>query len=327
MPDVLLSELDQLVMEEYLDNLLKAKVPYKTMKRSVAGIKTFIKRMAIERQNPRLDLLQFSIPNDHKKVVPKDDDLKREPEVQMLKDEEVKNILNLYHKEAPTNPESAYTFALLSVLFMFGLRMSEILGLHKANVDLENSLLHIKGVYITAEGGYINTTKNIGSKRSIEIDENAFGFFVNWLDYLNHYQKYNKYLFPAFKANGKEKPICYKTARNLIWKAYARMGLAEISIPADGHVVVRSSEFKGAPTKMFRHKFCNALYNAMNSDKELTANYVKQSSGHTLFKTFAERYGNKPVRGTAEERAARAAAKAKALNTDIVPNTKLITQN
>ena len=104
------------------------------------------------------------------------------------------------------------------------------------------------------------------------------------------------------------------------------MGLAEISIPPDGHVRIIKSDFKGAPSKMFRHKFCNALYNAMNSDKELTANYVKQSSGHTLFKTFAERYGNKPVRGTAEERAARAAAKAKALNTAIVPNTKLITR-
>ena len=64
----------------------------------------------------------------------------------------------------------------------------------------------------------------------------------------------------------------------------------------------------------------------MNSSPLLTANYAKQSSGHTQFKTFAERYGNKPVRGTAEERAARAAAKAKALNTDIVPNTKLITR-
>ena len=61
MPDVLLSEIDQLVMGKYLDNLLKAKVPYKTIVRSVAGIKTFLISMAVERENPRLDLLQFSI--------------------------------------------------------------------------------------------------------------------------------------------------------------------------------------------------------------------------------------------------------------------------
>jgi len=330
LPDVLLSEFKQKVMQTYLDNLLKAEVPYKTMKRSVAGIKTFLKFMAVEEENPCLDLLQFSIVKHYKKVVPKDDDLIYEPETQMLKDEEVKNILNLYHKEAPTNQESAYTFALLGVLFIFGLRKSEVLGLHKANVDFDNSLLHIKGVYIQAEGGYRNKMKNRGSKRSLDMDVNAINLFDWWLDHLDQHDKtqfsYSVYMFPAFKPNGEDKPICPKTFRNLIWKAYARMGLAEISIPADGHVRVIKSDFKGFPTRSFRHKFCNALYNAMNSNPLLTANYAKQSSGHTQFKTFAERYGNKPVRGTAEERAARANAKRKALNTDIVPNTKLITQ-
>jgi len=335
MPDVLLSEFDQLVMEKYLDNLLKAKVPYKTMKRSVAGIKTFLKRMAVERENPRLDLLQFSIVKHFKKVVPKDDDLIHEPETQMLKDEEVKKILNLYYTEAPTKPESAYTFGIICVLFMFGLRMSEVLGLHKANVDLENNLLHVKGSIV--DGKYINKTKNEASRGTKEMDENAIKFFDWWLGYLDQHHKHSVYIFPGvhrfdlkgkavYKPNGQDKPICYKTARNVIWKAYARMGLAEISIARDGHVRVIKSDFKGFPTRSFRHKFCNALYNAMNSNPLLTANYCKQSSGHNLFKTFADRYGNKPVRGTAEERAARANAKRKALNTDIVPNTKLITQ-
>ena len=330
MPDVLLSELKQKVMQTYLDNLLEAKVPYKTMKRSVAGIKTFLKFMAVEEENPCLDLLQFSIAKHYRKVVPKDDDLIFEPEVQMLKDEEVKNILNLYYKEAPTNLESAYTFALLGVLFMFGLRKSEVLGLKKANVDFDNNLLHIKGVYIQAEGGYRNKMKNRGSKRSLDMDVNAINLFDWWLDYLDQEHKtqfsYSVFMFPAFKPNGEDKPICSKTFNNLIWKAYARMGLAEIEIPRDGHVKVIKSDFKGAPSKMFRHKFCTALHDAMSSDPLLTANYAKQSSGHTQFKTFAERYGNKPVRGNADERAARANAKRKALNTDIVPNTKLITK-
>ena len=335
MPDALLSDFDQLVMEQYLDNLLEAKIPYKTMKRSVAGIKAFLKRMAVERKNPCLDLLQFSIVRHFKKVVPKDDDLVHEPEIQILKDEEIKKILNLFYAEAPTNPESAYTFSIICILFIFGLRMSEVLGLHKANVDFENNLLHVKGSIV--DGNYINKTKNRGSKRSIEMDENAIKFFDWWLDYLDHHHKHSIFILPGvhrfdlkgkavYKPNGQDKPICYKTARNLIWKAYARMGLAEIEIPRDGHVKVIKSDFKGAPSKMFRHKFCNALFNAMNSDPLLTANYCKQSSGHTQFKTFAERYGNKPVRGTADERAARATAKRKALNTDIVPNTKLITK-
>ena len=335
MPDVLLSEFDQLVIEEYLDTLLEAKVPYKTMKRSVAGIKTFLKRMAVERENPRLDLLQFSIAKHYKRVVPKNDDLVHEPEVQMLKDEEVKNILNLYYKEAPTNPESAYTFALLGIFFQFGLRLSEVLGLHKANVDFENNLLHVKGSIV--DGKYLNKTKNKASRGTKEMDKNAIKFFDWWLGYLDHHKKHSIFILPGvhrfdlegkavYKPNGQGKPICPKTARNLVWKAYARMGLAEIEIPRDGHVRVIKSDFKGFPTRTFRHKFCNSLFNAMNSNPLLTANYCKQSSGHDQFKTFSERYGNKPVRGTADERAARADAKRKALNTDIIPNTKLITK-
>ena len=325
MPDKLLSDFKHTDMEAYLYKCHQAGDPYKTLKNCTRNIKCFIRRMKLIGANPCTDVLTFKI-HEYQKVVPQDDNLYYEADVQILKDEEVKKILNLFHAEAPTNQESAYTFALMCVLFIFGLRMSEVLGLHKANVDFENNLLHIKGSYIQSEGGYINKTKNRGSKRPIEMDENAIKFFDWWLGYLDHHHKYSVYLFPAFKAKDEDKPICYKTARNLIWKAYARMGLAEISIPRDGHVVVHKSDFKGAPSKMFRHKFCNALYNAMNSDPLLTANYAKQSSGHTQFKTFAERYGNKPVRGTADERAARANAKRKALNTDIVPNTKLITK-
>ena len=105
------------------------------------------------------------------------------------------------------------------------------------------------------------------------------------------------------------------------------MGLADITVTKDGHAKVNKSIFKGNPLKQFRHRFCTALHDAMKTDPQLTPNYCKQSSGHKLFKTFADRYGNKKVRGTAEERAARAAAKQKVLSTNIVAAPKLITQN
>ena len=105
------------------------------------------------------------------------------------------------------------------------------------------------------------------------------------------------------------------------------MGLADITVRRSGHAKVNKSIFKGNPIKQFRHRFCFELHNQMNSSPLLTANYCKQSSGHTLFKTFADRYGNKKVRGTAEERAARANAKRIALKTDIVAVPKLITRN
>ena len=336
MPDVLLSDLKVKVMETYLDNLLKAEVPYKTMKRSVAGIKTFIKRMCVEEENPCTDLLYFSISKHYPKVLPKDNDLRYEREVEMLDVLQVKDILKTYLKEAPTNPESAYTYALVSVAYMFGLRPGEILALKKANVDFENKILQIKGSIVN--GKYLPKTKNRGSTRPLDMDQNQIDFFHWWLGYLKSYSNYHKHsvwMFPGVhrfdlevkQSCAKDQFLSYKTFRTLIWKAFARMGLADITVRRSGHAKVNKSIFKGNPIKQFRHRFCFELHNQMNSSPLLTANYCKQSSGHTLFKTFADRYGNKKVRGTAEERAARANAKRIALKTDIVAVPKLITRN
>jgi len=336
MPDVLLSELKLKVMEKYLDNLLKAKVPYKTIKRSVAGIKTFIKRMAIEEENPCTDLIFFRLSKDYPKVLPRDNDLRYEPDVEMLDVSAVNDILKVYLKEAPTSPESAYTYALVSVAYMFGLRPGEILALKKANIDFDNKILEIKGSIV--DGKYLAKTKNRGSTRPIDVDQNQIDFFHWWLEYLKNHSNYHKYsiwMFPGvhrFNLEVKQTItedhfLCYKTFRTLVWKAFARMGLADITIRRSGHAKVNKSIFKGNPIKQFRHRFCFDLHNAMNSSPLLTANYCKQSSGHTLFKTFADRYGNKKVRGTPEERAARADAKRIALKTDIVAVPKLITQN
>tara|TARA_Y100001963_G_scaffold79124_1_gene109832 strand:+ start:1404 stop:2726 length:1323 start_codon:yes stop_codon:yes gene_type:complete len=336
MPDVLLSDFKMKVMETYLDNLLKAKVPYKTMVRSVAGIKTFIRRMCVEEENPCTDLLYFSISKHYPKVMPKDNDLRYEREVEMLDVSSVKDILKTYLKEAPTKTESAYTYALVSVAYMFGLRPGEILALKKANVDFENKILQIKGSIV--KGKYLPKTKNRGSTRPLDMDQNQIDFFHWWLGYLKNYSNYHKHsvwMFPGVhrfdlevkQSCAKDQFLSYKTFRTLIWKAFARMGLADITVRRSGHAKVNKSIFKGNPIKQFRHRFCFDLHNAMNSSPLLTANYCKQSSGHTLFKTFADRYGNKKVRGTPEERAARANAKRLALKTDIVAVPKLITQN
>ena len=65
----------------------------------------------------------------------------------------------------------------------------------------------------------------------------------------------------------------------------------------------------------------------MNSDPLLTANYVKQSAGHSQIATTVGIYGNKKVIGNITQRRARAAAKQKALNTNIIPIPRLIAKN
>ena len=56
----------------------------------------------------------------------------------------------------------------------------EVSALKKASVDFEKMQLHVKGTWITAEGGFQNKTKNKGSYRSIDIEPNGAAFkFLN----------------------------------------------------------------------------------------------------------------------------------------------------
>ena len=76
-------------------------------------------------------LIYFSIAKYYPKVLPRDNDLRYEPEVEMLDVSAVNDILKTYLKEAPIKSESAYTYALVSVAYMFGLRPGEILAIKK----------------------------------------------------------------------------------------------------------------------------------------------------------------------------------------------------
>ena len=319
MEDKLLPDLKVKDMENYLKAAYDGGVPYKTLKRSVQFFKQFINRQVVEERSPCLDVLKFKV-DQFNYILPKDDELMFKKDVVMIDENNLKQILKTYYQEAPTKPDSAATFALFAIMFFTGLRIAEIQGLKKSSVDLENELLNVKGVYNPAEGGFLNKTKNQASKRSLELDVNALKFFDWYLHYLNKHSKHNVYLIPS-PVNDNARG--YKSVRNLVWKAYARMGLAEIEMD-DGYVVVKNSVLKGAPTKSFRHKFCNALVEAMNSSPLLTANYVKQSAGHSQIATTVGIYANKKVIGNIEQRRARAAAKQKALNTNIIPIPKLI---
>ena len=50
------------------------------------------------------------------------------------------------------------------MFFFFGLRASEMQGLKRSSVNLDAKTLKVEGVWITAEGGYLNRLKNAGSR-------------------------------------------------------------------------------------------------------------------------------------------------------------------
>ena len=308
---VLLSNFNVQDMENYLDACKAAGVPFKTMRKSVKDIKHFLRRMKLLGKDPSMDNEEFEILNYHK-VVPHDDDLLYRKEVDLIGDNQIKEILNKLYLEFNTDRNSANAFGIFCMLFLFGLRASELAGLKKDCVDFDNEELIIKGTWINQT--YYNRTKNRGSRRRIAMDENSIRFLNLWMDYLEKNNKYSSWLFPGLKGDG---PLSYKYINATVWKTYAKMGLAQIDVRRDGHVKIISSPLKGHPTKIFRHRLASHLISAMNANPLLDKNRVKTILGHTQFSTTEGIYGNKLID---KDRKKLADAKAAANNNSLIPN-------
>ena len=130
-------------------------------------------------------------------------------------------------------------------------------------MDLKNKSLHVKGAYQIPSDIMV-----IKIKLKTEVAKDQFllmlmllKFLNEWLEYLDENYKDNIYLLPG-KNGG---PLSYKYITCSMWKTYAAMGLADITVRRDGHVVINSSPLKGFPTKMFRHRLATHLIAAMNN--------------------------------------------------------------
>ena len=131
------------------------------------------------------------------------------------------------------------------------------------------------------------------------------------------------FYYQAMRENGG--PLSYKYINAHIWKTYAAMGLADITVRRDGHVVINSSPLKGSPTKMFRHRLASHLIAAMNKFGVLSQNQVKSIVGHTQFSTTAGIYGNKLVAMSNQARSE--VAEVKKLQTNLIYISQQISKN
>jgi len=311
MPDVLLSDFNLQVMEQFLRNCHANGHSYKTLKRTVRNIKTFLRRMESEGKKPCLNNLNFKI-HEFYEIVPADDNKYFETVPTVISDDQIKLILQKLNDEKLKDAECAMKFGIFTMSLFFGLRRSELLGLKKSHVDLINNQLHIIGIK-DRYGQWINRTKNRGSKRSIDLESHSIKFLKYWLDYVNANYPHSLWLFPSLKKNTYNS-LSSHAVSDLIWSTYADLGLAKIERKHNGHTKVIESKFKGSPLKTFRHRLATMLINSMNSEKSLDANQIKSIIGHTRFQTTRDRYGNHSLLGTAEERRSIAEAKARALN-------------
>ena len=315
-------KLDQ--MEAFLKAAFDDGVPFKTLRNTVKDIKHFLKQANLRGWNSCRDMETFKI-YDYAYVFPKDDSLITKKATNVLDEATCFDLILSAYKTMKNNKhdrDSAMRFAIFSLMFMFGLRASELLGLKKSSIDLKNGFLNVEGVYIVAEGGYLNRLKNKGSRRSIKLDEDGFKFFEIWFYYLDGLKKDNPFLLPGLKGDG---PISYKYTLSQVWKGYAAAGLADITVRRDGHIKINSSKLKGHPTKTFRHRFCSKLLKAMHKMEELDQNVIKSDAGHVKFSTTAEIYGDKIIDISEADQKKIASARGKALANNLI--SQVISKN
>lgn len=289
MPNVLLSDFKYPIMKQFLIDCHAAGHKYKRLQRTVKHLKTFLRVMQALGNNPCTDMLAFDINTVHE-IKPADHNEVYEQPVEVIDEETVKKILIDLNANKDKDYKSAISFAVVCTLFLFGLRRSEMMALKRHHVNTRDGVLSIKGVYLPAEGGYLRRTKNRGSFRDIDMDENGTKFFYWYLNWLEKNMPHSNWLFPSSRGSN---PLSSKSLSNIMWSIYERMGLATLEWKENNnYCVVKKSPFKYAPTKTFRHRLATMLIDAMHYEKGLTANYVKSVVGHTRFTTTQDRYGN-----------------------------------
>jgi len=284
--DCLLSDFKYTQMSTFIIKCYRAGHKFKTLARMARNIKAFLKVMAEKGNSPCLDMLKYDITKQWE-VVPADHEERYEKQTVIIDEKQLGDMILDLQKSKDKDFKSAYKFALISTLFLFGLRRGEIKGRKIKDVDFDNSILSINSVYIQKEGGLLKRTKNKGSFRNIDVDENGLLFFNWWTNTVKKFKPNTDWLYPSFRG---ESPLSDSGFSNLMWETLSDYGFAKIHFHK-GHVVVDESPFKNAVSKMFRHRLGTTLINAMDYEK-LDRNYIKKTLGHTRFTTSQDRYGN-----------------------------------
>jgi integrase len=292
-PNIYLHQVDSPVLEKFVEAIYKLPKPatYKTARRVIEKIKRFLRYCLEKKYHHNFEsALNFKL---HTKLhlVPDDDELRFEKKTKVISPVEAAYILNFLYEKREENIDLARAYIIFNILYHFGLRISEISGIRKSDVDLAARLLKINGVFDFKDNVYRNRTKNRASKRDLAISTDASQAFDWWLNYLNKYSNRNEYLIPAKRGSN---PLSSYKVRKIIYMVYELVGLAKIKWIKSGNTVryqIISCAFRSCPSKTWRHLKGTQLIDSMPK-LNMTPNYVKKIMGHSRFSTTQDRYGN-----------------------------------
>ena len=263
-PDVYLDETDGPTLEKFVKALKAAGVPHKTNKNIIQHIHTFLRWCLYKSYHHEFSsALSWKIgKHGSSYLLPDNDDELYEKETYVLTNEEANSVLDYVKRRRELSREDAIAYGFFSVLSCFGLRSSEIRGLKKTSFDFDNNTVSIKGAY-HARTGYVNKTKNRGSRRLLSFSDRQAQHIKWFADYMFELRPHNKYFFCGARGDG---PISEYYSRKIIWKTYAAVGLAKIRVYTQANTEqyeVLECRFKGSPSKTWRHYCALHMINNM----------------------------------------------------------------
>jgi len=316
-PDVYLDELDAMSLEEFAITCDKNGVTYKTVKDIIQHIHTALRWM-MERKyhNNFASALSWKIYQQHH-LLPVDRDDQYERKTEVITQAEANAVLAYAEKHRHRSIDDAMTYGIFIILACFGLRPSEIQGLHRSNFNFEKRFVLIKGAYLGREGGYRNRTKNEESYRPLDYTK-IQAEHIEWInDYMLKYKKHNPYFFPASRLGDDQQyhPVSQYKIRKLVYAAYEACGLAKLEWFTKSNTEqykIIECRFKGGPMKCWRHYNATSMIDNMLV-LGLTPNYIKSRLGHSRWQTTQDRYGNHNLGVSDEMRLERADKVQKAL--------------
>lgn len=228
-----------------------------------------------------------------RELVPKEDHLANRVVATVIKPAQAAKLLDFVWEHRNDSVHAAYSCMIFHILFWFGFRASEILGLRKSSINLKDCYVDISGMFDAETYTFRNKTKNKGSKRKVYFTPNGdVAQKLEWiLDYSIKHFPANDFLIAATRGNSPLSPYMF---RKIIYATYEIIGLAKVRWYKEKNSKMYDiiwCPFKGCISKTWRHLKAAQLIQSKNV-LQLSEDHIKRVMGHDLYSTTEEIYGN-----------------------------------
>lgn len=297
-PDCAVHTIGGLKLQEFIDRFLgkhnnNTYRPdlYKTANLVLANLRRFFKWcIRMEYHSNFQSALLYRIPREQE---PRESFMRDPVVATVINPKDAAKLLEFVWEHRNDSIHAGYACMIFYILFYFGFRRSEILGLKKSQVNLTDNYVYVGGKFDVEHWTYSTETKNTGSKRKVYFNPNGDAKAkLEWmLSFSNKIRPDSDFLIAATRGSAPLSPFMF---RKIVYATYEFLGLAKIKWNNDKNskkFTIISCPFKGCMSKTWRHlKAAQLIKN--RARLELSENYIKSVMGHDDYNTTRGIYGD-----------------------------------